>query len=133
MAVNTEGQRKQFDEVSALIIKFSDLANEFGLRYKVASEPYVVSGIGSYRVGRLKGQWELLWSNKNDDLEFDVRTSTIAVKRKFLAIAEDFFLKYKSMAEQWESTIDDDIKKGRETLDKVCEMFAQGDMGRAAS
>lgn len=130
MAANMEGHGKQFDEVTALIIKFSDLANEFGLRYKVASEPYVVSGLGSYRVARLRGSWELLWLSEGEDREFDVRTSTIAVKRKFLVIAEDFFLKYKIMAEQWESTIDDDIKKGRETLDKVCEMFAQGDVRR---
>lgn len=119
--MQTEEQRQKLDEVSGLVGQFCDLANRFGMKFKVASPVFKVEG-GEFRVARLRGTWELLWLDEAQ--EQDLRTTSIAVKRKFLSVAREFFRRYVGMAETWEKTIDEDIDKGREALDEIRKLIA---------
>lgn len=119
--VQSEEQCRKLDQVADLIRKFCDLANLLAQKFKVASEPFDVDG-GAFQVGRHKGVWSVLWVDP--DGELNLRYASVAVKRKFLVVAEQFFKKYLGMAEQWEKTIDLDIEKGREALDQIAKLIA---------
>lgn len=119
--VQSDEQRQKLDQVSELVSKFCDLANRLAQKFKVASEPFGADG-GSFQIARHKGLWELVWVDP--DGEWDLRGASIAIKRKFLGVAEKFFKKYLDMAQQWEKTIDKDIEKGREALDEIAKLIA---------
>lgn len=119
--MQTEEQRQKLDEVSGLVNQFGDLAHRFGQKFKVASPVYEIAD-GAFQVARHKGTWELLWLE--GDQAQDLRAVSVAVKRKFLAVAGEFFRKYVSAAQAWEKTIDTDIKMGREALDEISKLIA---------
>ncbi len=119
--VQTDEQKLKLDEVSELVNQFSEIANNLGQKFKVASPLYQVDG-GAFQVARLKGTWELQWLE--DDKSQDLRAASMAIKRKFLLIANEFFHRYMSMAEQWEKSIDTDIKQGRKALDEIRKLIA---------
>jgi hypothetical protein len=112
---------KKLDEVSELIGRFSELANRLAHQFKVGSEPYETEG-GVFRISRYKGAWEIVWSSSEG--EWDIRAASVAVRRKFLTVAEPFFKKYLETAKTWERTIDQDIEKGREALDEITKLIA---------
>jgi len=114
--VQTEEQRQKMDEVSELVVKFSEFAHHCAQKFKVASEPFLADG-GSFRIVRHKGTWELIWADTEGD--WDLRAASVAVKRKFLVVAEEFFRSYLGMASSWEKAIDIDLEKGREALEEI--------------
>lgn len=120
--MQTEEQRQKLDEVSGLVNQFCDLANRFGQKFKVASPSLEVDG-GSFQVARYKGTWELVWAEESE-VQQDLRASSMAVKRKFLTIAGEFFRRYVGAAQAWEKTIDTDIQRGREALDEIRKLIA---------
>jgi hypothetical protein len=119
--VQTEEQRRKIDQVSELVTKFCDLANGLALKFKVASDPFAVDD-GAFQIGRWKGVWSVLWVDSEGEL--NLRYASVAVKRKFLVVAEKFFKKYLGEAQHWEKTIDLDIEKGREALDQIAKLIA---------
>lgn len=117
--MQTEEQRQKMDEVSVLVVKFCEFAHHCAQKFKVASEPFLVDG-GAFRIVRHKGTWELIWADKEGD--WDLRAASVAVKRRFLVVAEEFFRKYLGMASSWEKAIDIDLEKGRRALDEILKL-----------
>lgn len=114
--MQTEGQRQKLDEVSGLVVKFCEFANHCAQKFKVASEPFEADG-GAFRIVRHKGTWELVWADAEG--EWNLQAASMAAKRKFLVVAEEFFRKYLGMASTWEKEIDLDLVKGREALEEI--------------
>lgn len=108
-------EKEKFDQLSAIVDGFVEIAERLGVQYKVAGEPFAADGLpGRFRLKRYQGVWSVVWSE--DGEEKRLQDSSLSIKRLFLKNASRFFGDYIVMAKEWESTVDDDLDAGAKAL-----------------
>lgn len=117
MTPNPEGKEK-FDRVSGLVLELGGIAAALGEKYKVAGNPFEGdTREGIFQLKRHRGTWGVVWCEEGEEKR--LQDCPLAVKRIFLKIASRFFGDYISMAKEWETTVDQDIRAGEKALSEL--------------